>query len=262
MDERGGRICLVTLGGGQRANALGQADWVRLRALFRAARRRGDLRAILVRGAGSTFTAGSDMHEWLRASERAVRRSLALIEATCEAIEEVPVPVIAQVRGVAAGAGCQLALACDFQVVSATARMGMPILRFGLLPPRSFTLRLMEHAGAAKARELLVTGRMLTGLEAADAGLATHCAADVEIEVLTRSLLEAVSLQPPPAVEAAKSAVREGLRASRRAARPRRRERSVLRDRFRSSLEAFLLQPRTTSGVDQLAGRRVGDVEG
>lgn len=239
------RVCAVTLGDGRHANALGERDWLRLRSLFRSVRGGDDVTAVLLRGTGSTFTAGSDMHEWLSASEKDVRRTLSRIEDACTAIEEAPIPVIAQILGVAAGAGCQLALACDFQLVATTASIGMPILRFGLLPSRSFTLRLMEHAGAARARELLMTGRMLSGPEAVDAGLATHCAPDKRMAEITTTLLETLATQPAAALAAAKRCVLEGLKGSRRAPGRRRREPTVLRDRFHSSLESFLLHQRT-----------------
>jgi enoyl-CoA hydratase/carnithine racemase len=130
------------------------------------------VRAVLVRGEGGTFCAGSDMTEWADAGPDAVEESFARMEAAFRAIEQCPVPVVAEVRGVAAGAGCQLALACDLRLMADSARIGMPIARLGILPSPAFAARLINLAGPSLARRLLYTGRLLDAPAAAAAGLA------------------------------------------------------------------------------------------
>ncbi|EWM11843.1 enoyl-CoA hydratase/isomerase family protein, partial [Kutzneria sp. 744] len=148
-----GRGAEVVLGSGGSANALGHEDWRALELAFRNLS--NDVRVVVVRGSGSTFSAGSDLREWVHAAPDDVDRAFAAMEAACTAIEECPTPVIAQVNGVAAGAGCQLALACDLRVFADDARIGMSIARLGILVSPAFAARLALLAGHGLARELL-----------------------------------------------------------------------------------------------------------
>ncbi|MFN2451877.1 MAG: enoyl-CoA hydratase/isomerase family protein, partial [Candidatus Dormibacteria bacterium] len=116
--ERDGRVARVAVGTGARRNALTSAGWAGVERMFRELAGHEQLRAVVLHGAGGTFSAGSDMREWAEADPAGVEESFARMEAACAAIEALPVPVIAQVAGAAAGAGCQLALACDLQVMA------------------------------------------------------------------------------------------------------------------------------------------------
>lgn len=132
-------------------------------------------------------------------------------EKAFRAVERCPVPVVAQVQGVAAGAGCQLALACDLRVMGESARIGMPIARLGILPSPAFAARLVRLAGQALARELLYTGRLLDSAEAATAGLANAVVPDAGVEGHVTALLDLVAAQPAAAIRAAKRAVTEAM---------------------------------------------------
>ncbi|MGH3380353.1 MAG: enoyl-CoA hydratase/isomerase family protein, partial [Actinoallomurus sp.] len=155
--EINGPVAAVVVGDGRRRNALNGAGWDLLARTMRDVAEPTAVRAVVLRGAGDTFCAGSDMTEWRDADIVAVERSFARMEAAFRAIEECPVPVVAEIRGAAAGAGCQLALACDLRVMARSARIGMPIARLGILPSPAFASRLAAVAGPAVARELLYT---------------------------------------------------------------------------------------------------------
>jgi enoyl-CoA hydratase/carnithine racemase len=100
-------VAEVAVGDGRRGNALSSRDWRELERTFRDLARDDDLRAVVVRGQGGMFSSGSDMREWVEADVTGVADSFAAMEAAFTAIEDLPVPVIAQVEGVAAGAGCR-----------------------------------------------------------------------------------------------------------------------------------------------------------
>ncbi len=208
--EADGTVAVVTIGDGRRHNALGGAGWDRLARLMTEMATCETLRAVVVRGAGDTFCAGSDIAEWLDASPAEVDRSFARMEAALRTVERCPVPVIAEIRGTAAGAGCQLALACDLRVMACTARIGMPIARLGILPSPAFASRLTALAGPAVARELFYTGRLLDGPEAVRAGLVDHCVPDDAVAHHVAALLADITRHPPAAVRAAKAAVAAG----------------------------------------------------
>ncbi|MGW9427124.1 enoyl-CoA hydratase/isomerase family protein [Streptomyces decoyicus] len=155
------------------------------------------LRVLVIRGHGDTFCAGSNMTDWVDADSGYVEESFAHMEAAFTAIEECPVPVIAEIRGVAAGAGCQLALACDLRFMADGARIGMPIARLGILASPAFAARMVALAGPAAARELLYTGRLVDGRTAVALGLADDSVPEEHLAARTSGLAAAVAEQPP-----------------------------------------------------------------
>ncbi|MBB5889715.1 enoyl-CoA hydratase/isomerase family protein [Kutzneria kofuensis] len=239
-----GRSAEVVLGSGGSANALGHDDWRALETAFRQFARDEDIRVIVVRGSGSTFSAGSDLREWVHAAPDDVDRAFAAMEAACTAIEECPTPVIAQVSGVAAGAGCQLALACDLRVFADDARIGMPIARLGILVSPAFAARLALLAGHGLARELLYTGRLLDAAEAVAAGLANRRVPSAELSGATAELVAAVAAQPRAALVAAKQAVSVGLSPTRAAADSFASGPAVSYEDFQRGVTAFLSRSR------------------
>jgi enoyl-CoA hydratase/carnithine racemase len=91
---------------------------------------------------------------------------------------ELPVPVIAAIRGPALGAGFQIALACDFRIVAPDAKLSALEMRWGLIPDMTGTQMLPRLVGLDVARELVYTGKMVSGAEAVEMGLATRVADD------------------------------------------------------------------------------------
>ena len=238
--SRDGDVAEVAVGDGHRGNALSRADWRDMERTFRDLAGDDELRAVVVRGQGGVFSTGSDMREWVEADLTDVADDFAAMEAAFTAIEELPVPVIAQVDGVAAGAGCQLALACDLQVLAETARIGMPIARLGILVSPAFAARLSVLAGPGVARELLYTGRLVSAAEAVRLGLATRSVPEHELASATRRLVLAITRHPGTAVRAAKQAVGVALTPARAAAEAQAGGPPVAYDDFQRGITTFL----------------------
>ncbi|MBL1093985.1 MULTISPECIES: enoyl-CoA hydratase/isomerase family protein [Streptomyces] len=206
--QRDGALATVRIGSGHRANALGTRDWQALSALLDRLGEDRSLRAVVLSGRGTAaFSAGSDMREWLSADPTDIDASFSAMEAALTAVERLPVPVIAEVRGIAAGAGCQLACACDLRIVASDAELGMPIARWGILVPPSFAARIATLTGPATARDLLLTGRLVDGEEAARIGLATATAPEPKLASTTAAVIASITAHPPSAVRAAKQSV-------------------------------------------------------
>ncbi|MDQ0988911.1 enoyl-CoA hydratase/isomerase family protein [Streptomyces sp. V3I7] len=203
-----GPIATVRVGSGRRANALTTSDWLALAALCDELAADRDLRAVVVSGSGDgAFSAGSDIREWLSVPPADIDSAFAAMENAFTAIERLPVPVVAAVRGTAAGAGCQLACACDLRVVAEDARLGMPIARWGILVPPAFAARLALLTGPAAARDLLFTGRLVDGPEALRLGLASTCVPEAELDDAVAALVASITAHPPAAIRAAKRSV-------------------------------------------------------
>lgn len=238
--HRSGPVLEAVLGSGGSRNVLGRDDWYAVERLFRELDADDEVSAVVVRGSGTTFSAGSDLREWVHAGPDDVEESFARMEAACTAIEEAPVPVIAQVSGVAAGAGCQLALACDLRVLADSARLGMPIARLGILVSPGFATRLALLVGHGLARELLYTGRLVGAAEAVSLGLANRSVPEARLAEVTTELVDSIVAQPRSALLAAKQAVSVGLSPIRAAARSFAAGPAVSYEDFQRGITEFL----------------------
>ena len=118
---------------------------------------------------------------------------------------------MALVQGVATGAGCQLALACDLQVLETSAQIGMPIARLGMLIPPTFANRMSLRIGPSRAKDLLFGGRLLTATEALTIGLVTTVVAAGDAPEEVARLTGPWSAMSQASLRASKAAVNEGL---------------------------------------------------
>jgi enoyl-CoA hydratase len=184
-------------------------------ALHRAVddlRRDADLRAVILAGAGADFMAGADIAELL---ERGAPEALASINGTLfRRIEELPVPVIAAVRGYALGGGCELALAADIRVAGRSAKFGQPEVGLGIVPGAGATHRLPRLVGLGHAKELVLSGRIIDAAEAERIGLVNRVVDDDRVEPEAAAIADRVAAQGAEAVRLAKLALngqRHGL---------------------------------------------------
>jgi enoyl-CoA hydratase/carnithine racemase len=233
-------IARITVGTGRRHNALGRAGWSAIVRAARALATREDVSVVVIEGAGRSFCSGSDITEWHGATPDEVDETFWLMEAALEAVEALPVPSIAAVRGFATGAGCELALCCDLRILSASARMGMPILRLGILPSPAFALRLSAVTGTPAARELLFTGRLVGSEEAARNGLASVVVEDADYRSAVCALARDIAGQPRSGLVATKQVTdieSARLRASHQAPGWRYSDPRVFPDRVSAFLE-------------------------
>ena len=131
--------------------------------------------AVVVWGGDRMFAAGADISEFGGPEE--ARRVGGHFRAALDAIAAIPRATIAAVNGFALGGGCELALACDFRVMADTARFGQPEILLGIIPGGGGTQRLPRLVGAARAKELILTGRQVGAEEAVRIGLADRAVA-------------------------------------------------------------------------------------
>ena len=152
-----------------KVNALSTAvlDGVRLAALELAADPPG---AVVLTGGERIFAAGADISEFAGPDE--ARTIGALFVETTLAIESIPRMVIAAVAGFALGGGCELALACDLRVAADNAAFGQPEILLGIIPGGGGTQRLTRLVGPSRAKEIILSGRMVKADEALRIGLA------------------------------------------------------------------------------------------
>ena len=175
-------------------------------AALRAAADDPNVWVVVVRGAGKVFSAGMDVAalagaasqpERLRAFRRGALDAFNLAE-------EMTKPVIAQIHGVCLGGALELALACDMRVLSDDAFVGMPETRLGLVPDLGGSSRLPQVVGLGRAKELIMTGRVIGAQDAERIGLANRVAPAEQLDAATQELVDELLACAPVAVGLAK----------------------------------------------------------
>jgi enoyl-CoA hydratase/carnithine racemase len=205
-------VATLTLNRPERLNALGDTLRDDLHdAVLRAA---ADplVRAIVITGAGKGFCSGGDVKAMNEARETRAERPVAekiapLRDRVLMAMRDAPQPIIAAVNGAAAGAGMNLALACDIRLASTAARFGETFVKRGLHPDWGGTYFLPRIVGLAKAAELIFTGDMIDAGEALRLGIVSAVHPPEELLPRTHELAARIAAGPPIAIRLARRAL-------------------------------------------------------
>ena len=176
------------------------------------------IRVFVLKGAGGkAFAAGTDIAQFTTLSTR--EDAIAYehrLDGVIDRLEQVGVPTIAEVQGVAAGGGCAIAFACDLRVCTSNARFGVPIARtLGNCLSAANCARMLDLVGPARLKDLLFTGRFMDAAEAEALGLVTRVAEPSTIEQVTNELVATIVGNAPLTIRATKETVRR-IQASRR----------------------------------------------
>ena len=198
-------VTTVTLNRPEKLNAFAGT----MREDLLAALREASGRVVVITGAGRAFCAGGDVENMARLQKAgdvaAFRKLLEAGAAIVEQIAAMPQIVIASINGVAAGAGCNLALACDYRIASEQAKLGETFVRIGIHPDWGGTWTLPRLVGTSRALEMMLTGRMVDAAEALAMGMIDRVATDLAAE--TAALARVIADGPPIAVEGIKRAL-------------------------------------------------------
>jgi enoyl-CoA hydratase len=215
--EREGPVATLTFNDPERRNAMSEAMGQAFAGRVAELREASDLRAVIVTGAGRAFSAGGDLAMIeARAAEaaaapgrarRSVREAMRGFYGLFLSVRDLPCPSIAALNGPAIGAGLCMALGCDLRIASREARLGLNFAKLGLHPGMGATWTLPRLVGVARAAELLYTGRLVDGAEAAALGLVNRAVAPEEVLPAARSLAREVAACAPIAVEGTRRAL-------------------------------------------------------
>jgi enoyl-CoA hydratase len=209
--DAGGPIATVTVDRPQVLNALDEITLRELVAAFAGLSGSPGLRCVIVTGAGEkAFVAGADIGSMAGLGPREARALAELGHELGDAIEGLAAPVIAAVGGFALGAGCELALACDFIYASTAAKFGQPEVNLGVIPGFGGTQRLARRVGIGRARELVYTGAIISAEEALRIGLVNAVVAPADLMPRVRAVAETIARKGPLAIADAKRAIRRG----------------------------------------------------
>jgi enoyl-CoA hydratase/carnithine racemase len=206
LTEDRGAARHVVLNRPEKRNALNDELILGIRAALEAAAADREVLCVVVRGAGPLFSSGMDLAGLaaLAADPERLREFRRPILDTWNLLEEMAKPTICQVHGACIGGAMELALACDLRVMAADAFIGMPETRIGLIPDVGGSSRLPAVVGLGRAKELVMTGRMIDGIEAERIGLANRVAPLDELDEATETLVAELLACAPVAVGHAK----------------------------------------------------------
>ena len=209
-----GPVAEVVLCRPERLNALDEEALDRLREAFEELAGRDDLRALLLRGEGRAFCAGRDVSGVDPSVDDAQAILADRVHPILRAIRSVPVPVVAAVQGACLGVGLGLAASSDIVYMAENARIGSPFARLGAVLDSGGHALLVDRLGVHRTMELIVTGELLDGAEAARTGLASRVLPDAELLPATRALVASIADGPTAAFRQSKQII-EQLRAGR-----------------------------------------------
>jgi enoyl-CoA hydratase/carnithine racemase len=204
--EDRGAVRHVILNRPEKRNAMHGELVLALGAALKEAANAPEVRCVVVRGAGAMFSSGMDFGALGAVAEqphnlRAFRREC--LEAWNLA-EEMTKPTICQIHGGCIGGAMELALACDLRTMAADAVLGMPETRVGLIPDVGGSSRLPAVVGLGRAKELIMTGKLIGAEEAERIGLVNRVAPAEELEAATQQLVDELLACAPLAVGLAK----------------------------------------------------------
>lgn len=168
-------------------------------------------RVLIITGTGKGFVAGADIDGYHGASQSEFDGFQRRSRKTFDALAALPQITLCAVNGYALGGGLELALCCDLILVAERAKLGLPEIKLGLLPGGGGTQRLPKLVGAMRAKELLLTGRMMTAQEAVSYGAALEVLPGDELMTRAKELAGVLAAQAPIALAEGKQVIDDGL---------------------------------------------------
>ena len=211
--SRDGAVLVITINRPHKKNALTFAMYDALEAALRPTD--PDVRAVLLTGAGDTFTAGNDLQDFLGVAISGDVSFDELPQARfLRAIATTTRPLVAAVHGAAVGVGTTMLLHCDLVYASETARLEMPFVSLGLVPEAASTLLLPQRVGNAVAAELLLLGSPIDARRAKELRIVNEIVPSGELVAFARAKAQALAAKPPEALRATRELIRGHGRAA------------------------------------------------
>lgn len=204
-DDRG-PVRHVVLNRPDKRNAMNQALLTELADALSEAANHAAVHCVVLRGAGPVFSAGVDLGELMSfAGQPHVLRPFRGVFLDCANLcEQMPKPVVCQIHHTCVGGALEVALGCDLRIASEDSRLGLPEVRFGIIPDVGGSSRLPAVVGLGRAKELIMTGATIDAAEAHRIGLLNRVVPTAELERATQALVDELLANSPIAVGRAK----------------------------------------------------------
>lgn len=208
------RVATITLNRPEALNAVNADMMEEIRQALEGAGYDKEVGAIIITGAGRAFSAGGDvktMPERLKLKPAERREGMKKSSRMVLAFQRIEKPIIAAINGAAVGAGCSIAMACDMRIASQKAKFGLVFVKRGLHPDMGGSFFLPRIVGAARACEMIFTGRIIDAYEADRIGLVNRVVPHEEVMEEAQALAGEIARGPAVAIGLSKTAIYRGL---------------------------------------------------
>ena len=212
--EQADAVLTITLNRPERKNAINGTMWEELLATFRDAAVNPDVRVVVLTGAGGAFCSGADLSPGGRDEGKHQLARMRDVADVCLALHHLPKPVIAKVGGVAAGAGCNMALGCDLIVASDDARFSEIFARRGLTIDFGGSYVLPRLVGLHKAKELALLADIISAQDAERLGIVNRVVPAAELDAFVDDWATRLAAGPPLALSMTKKLLNDGATSS------------------------------------------------
>lgn len=211
-------VAKIVLNRPEAMNALSTDLALELIEVFQDLSSKEDVRAVVITGSGKAFSAGGDVKQMSTVlgddAPTKFRLALDVYHKLIILMRELPKPIIAAINGVAAGAGFNLALACDVRIASDKAKFSQAFIRIGLIPDFGGTFFLPRIVGTAKAMELMMTGELIDAEKAQQLGLVNLTVKLEELEQTAEFFAKQAAELPTSAIGRLKKLINSSLSSS------------------------------------------------
>jgi enoyl-CoA hydratase/carnithine racemase len=206
ITEDRGVVRHVVLNRPDKRNAMSQALLLELADALREAANDASVHCVVLRGAGLVFSAGVDLGELASfAGDPDVLRPFRNVFLDCANLcESMPKPVVCQIHHTCVGGALEVALGCDLRIASDDSRLGLPEVKFGIIPDVGGSSRLPAVVGLGRAKELIMTARMIDAAEAHRIGLVNRVVPADELDAAAQALVDELLANSHVAVGRAK----------------------------------------------------------
>jgi enoyl-CoA hydratase/carnithine racemase len=209
VTEDRGQVRHIVLNRPEKRNAMNQELLRALGQALREAAVEPSVHCVVLRGEGPVFSAGVDLNELMDSTGRVgMLRPFRQVFLDCANLcEEMTKPVICQIHRTCVGGALEVALGCDLRIASSDAQLGLPEVKFGIIPDVGGSTRLPAVVGLGRAKELIMTARMIGAEEAERIGLVNRVVEPEELEGATQALIDELLANSPVAVGRAKRVI-------------------------------------------------------
>jgi enoyl-CoA hydratase/carnithine racemase len=209
LSEDRGAVRHVILNRPEKRNAMSQELLLALGEELRAAAADEDVHCVVLRGEGPVFSAGVDLVELAQSAGTPGRlRPFRQVFLDCPNLcEEMAKPVVCQIHHTCVGGALEVALGCDLRIASSDSKLGLPEVKFGIIPDVGGSSRLPAVVGLGRAKELIMTARTIDAAEAERIGLVNRVVPPQELEQATQELVDELLANSHVAVGRAKRVI-------------------------------------------------------
>lgn len=205
-------ILTISISRPEALNALNLKTLSELITVLQQTYQHNDYKGIILTGDGDkAFVAGADIKELSALNHDQALAFAQNGQRLFKLMEDCPKPIIAAVNGYALGGGCELAMACHIRIASDDAKFGQPEVNLGIIPGYGATQRLTQLVGRGKALELMMTGDMISAVEAKNIGLVNHVVAKEDLMNVAGKMMTKILSKGPVAVSYVIKSVNAGF---------------------------------------------------